>query len=182
MCRDAVATADAVGGAVLDVIEPVAMSADALDNVMARLDAAGPVSELPRPAKPSRDAVFPEPLRRIIGGDVDSIRWRTIGAGVKQKRLDIGGNGVSARLLWIAGGTGVLEHGHQGEELTLVLAGGFKDGAEAFVRGDVEFADGSIKHSPVADPGEPCICLAVTSAPLKFDGLLGRLAQRIVDI
>jgi putative transcriptional regulator len=62
-------------------------------------------------------------------------------------------------------------HGHRGQELTLVLAGSFSDEHGTFARGDVEEADEDVEHQPIADPGEDCICLAVTDAPLRLRGI-----------
>ncbi|MNL80010.1 Anti-sigma-E factor ChrR [compost metagenome] len=74
------------------------------------------------------------------------------------------------------------EHSHGGRELTLVLAGSFYDGTGRFARGDIEEADETLQHQPVADEGEDCICLAVTDAPLKFRSWLLRMVQPILGI
>jgi putative transcriptional regulator len=63
-----------------------------------------------------------------------------------------------------------------------VLSGGFDDGDESFTRGDIECADQDTVHQPVAMKGEDCICLAVTTGPLKFFDLFGRVAQPFVRI
>jgi putative transcriptional regulator len=73
-------------------------------------------------------------------------------------------------------------HTHDGSELTLVLAGGFSDESGHFVRGDVAEADPSINHQPVADPGEDCLCLAVTDAPIRLTGPFGRLLNPFLRI
>jgi len=54
----------------------------------------------------------------------------------------------------------------------------FADDSGRFARGDVETADADLVHQPVAEPGEDCICLAVTDAPLRFRSPLARLAGR----
>jgi putative transcriptional regulator len=74
------------------------------------------------------------------------------------------------------------EHGHGGLELTLVLQGAFADGDERFQRGDVETEDATDQHVPVAEPGQTCICLAATDAPLRFTSFLPRLVQPFVRI
>jgi putative transcriptional regulator len=66
--------------------------------------------------------------------------------------------------------------------MTLVLAGGFSDESGHFVRGDVAEADPSVNHQPVADPGEDCLCLAVTDAPLRLTGPFGRLLNPFLRI
>jgi putative transcriptional regulator len=86
------------------------------------------------------------------------------------------------RLLRIPAGKPVPEHGHGGRELTLVLSGSFHDGEKLFARGDLDEADASVQHQPVATPDEDCICLAVTDAPLKFRSWLVRLVQPVLGI
>ena len=51
-----------------------------------------------------------------------------------------------------------------------------------FNRGDIEIADEEMEHTPVALAGQDCICLAATDAPLRFRGLLPRLAQPLLRI
>ena len=118
----------------------------------------------------------------LVGGDIDTLRWRRLGPGVQQVRLDDKSGGPSMRLLKITGGRSVPEHGHEGAEMTMVLAGGFSDAGRSFARGDIEWADADVVHQPVADDGEDCICLAVTDGPLKFFDVIGRLAQPFVGI
>ena len=101
--------------------------------------------------------------------------------GIYQHRIFTNDSG-QARLLKIPAGRPVPEHGHNGRELTLVLAGSFNDKVGEFVRGDVEDVDQEIVHRPVATSVEECICLAVTESPLKFRSLLPKLAQHFIRI
>ena len=48
--------------------------------------------------------------------------------------------------------------------------------------GDLEEADETVEHQPVAGAGEDCICLAVTDAPLRFKSRFMRLVQPILGI
>lgn len=86
------------------------------------------------------------------------------------------------RLLKIPAGKPVPEHGHRGRELTLVLAGSFGDSVSVFKRGDVELADDELTHQPIAAPGEDCICLAITEAPLRFTSRMMRFIQPLIGI
>lgn len=181
-CRKSVALAEDIGGGLVEDIAPVAMADDALDHVLARLDRPHEEAKKPIPAEYSGRPVLPEPLRSRVGADVDGVSWSLIGPGVRQLRFEGLEGESSLRLLRIAGGTAVPEHGHTGDEMTLVLSGSFVDGVDRFARGDVECADPSVVHRPVAEEGEDCICLAVTSAPLKFFDLFGRLAQPFARI
>ncbi|WP_099827085.1 ChrR family anti-sigma-E factor [Oceaniglobus indicus] len=177
-CRVLLETYETLGGAVLDAGEECAMGSDALTATLARIEAA-PADV---PARPRiRDAVFPAPLRDYVGGDADAVRWRPLGGGVRQARLKTAG-GATLRLLNIPAGTAVPDHGHRGTELTLVLQGAFRDADDRFARGDVETANADLHHHPVAEAGVDCICLAATDAPLKFDGLIQRIAQPFLGI
>jgi putative transcriptional regulator len=84
--------------------------------------------------------------------------------------------------LHIPAGSAVPDHGHRGTELTLVLQGAFSDEFDRFGVGDLEIATEEDEHTPVAEAGLDCICLAATDAPLKFNGLIQRLAQPFLRI
>ncbi len=169
---------EALGGALLEEIAEEPLRDASLDTVMARIKNAQPVT-ISQPE--GRDDVLPAPLREAVGGDLRAVRWKAAGMGVKQALLgsDAGG---TVRLLSIPAGQAMPDHGHNGAEFTLVLQGAFVDGDDRFARGDMEVADAATEHQPVADAGEDCICLVVTDAPLKFSGLLPRIAQRFLKI
>lgn len=183
-CRSTLRDAEAIGGALIDELAPQAVADDALALTLARIDTS---DEEPaqRPLYPSAGAVaprLPQPLRDYAGGDVDSLQWRRLGRGAQHIPLVRGARGEVARLLKIPAGQPVPEHGHNGLELTMVLCGSFTDGNERFARGDIETADASLVHQPVAEPGEDCVCLAVTDAPLHFRSPLARLVQPFIGI
>lgn len=172
-CRARLESFDSVGGALLDEAQSVALDDGSFAETM-RLINSGAVAErvMPKATK----AVLPAPVRDYVGGDLDKVKWRSIGMGVKQAILPTSKD-ASARLLYIPAGTAVPDHGHRGMELTLVLQGAFVDETDRFGRGDIEIADEALNHTPIADIGEDCICLAATDAPLRFNKLIPRMAQ-----
>jgi len=177
-CRARSGAFDAVGGALVDEAEAIEMSGDSLALLLDRLDS------LPQATQRARlrgDGILPAPLVDYIGGGLDAVKWRPIGMGVKQAILPTGPD-ASARLLYIPGGVAVPDHGHRGMELTLVLQGAFADSTARFARGDIEIADEALEHTPVAEAGAPCICLAATDAPLRFKTMLPRIAQSVFRI
>ncbi len=187
VCRSALAAAESLGGIALEAAPEAEVGDDALDAVMARI-AGAEQAPTPAPARmpqtphtPQTPVVLPQPLRDYAGGDVDGLRWKSLGGGVRHLPVATGG-GAKARLLHIPASVAVPDHGHRGLELTLVLAGSFHDDGAWFRRGDVEEADATVEHQPVAGPEEACICLAVTDAPLRLRGLLPRLAQPFLGI
>lgn len=177
-CRAAADSFDAVGGTMLDSSDMAAMSMDAFEATMRLIDAP---AETQIRAKVSPDALFPSPLHAYVGGDLDAVKWRAIGGGVRQAILPTSKE-ASARLLHIPAGVAVPDHGHRGTELTLVLQGAFRDEEDRFGPGDVEVANEDLFHTPVAEPGLDCICLAATDAPLRFRSLIPRIAQPFLRI
>ncbi|SNS93798.1 ChrR family anti-sigma-E factor [Tropicimonas sediminicola] len=171
---------ECVGGAILESCDVAPMSEGSLEATLALIASGAPAEPIVTQT-PVRGSVLPAPIRDYIGGDVDKVRWRSVGMGVKQAILQTSPE-ATARLLYIPAGCEMPDHGHRGMEMTLVLQGAFLDGEERFARGDVEIAGEELEHMPVADVGEDCICLAATDAPLKFTGVLPRLFQPFLKI
>lgn len=180
-CRARLGAFDTVGGALMEECHEAEMSADSLDATMALIDAADARPESPVSAAPRARGVLPAPVQDYVGGDLDAVKWRPVGMGVKQAILPTKGN-ATVRLLYIPAGAAVPDHGHNGTELTLVLQGAFHDEVDHFGPGDIEVANEDLDHTPIADIGADCICLAATDAPLKFNSLIPRLAQPFLRI
>ncbi|MEL6101966.1 MAG: ChrR family anti-sigma-E factor [Pseudomonadota bacterium] len=180
-CRARVDAFDALGGEVLEQsgTNTAPVDDDCLSQTMA-LIAGGAAQDIKVQSRKT-GGVLPAPLQDYVGGDIDQIRWKPIGMGVKQAILPTSRD-ASARLLFIPAGAAMPDHGHHGIEMTMVLQGAFQDEDDYFARGDVEIADSDTHHTPVADIHEDCICLAVTDAPLRFEGLLPKIAQRLARI
>ena len=178
-CRAALAEYEAVGGEVMMSGEPTELAEDSLQVTLALIaDNAFRKDEAKQVAKVTD---IPTPLQDYIGGGLDDVKWRRVGGGVSQAVLPTSKD-ATVRLLKIPAGSAVPDHGHRGTELTLVLKGAFSDEEDTFGAGDVEVANEDLHHTPVAAPGEDCICLAATDAPLKFSGIVPRIAQKFMRI
>lgn len=174
-CRAAVAFAERLGGALLEEAAPVPMSDKALAATLQRLDDVSPVA---RPDTQSGDCT-PSPLRAFLGRDLSQVRWQRLGQRLAY--LPLRRQGTNAvRLLRGAPGTDVGRHSHRGQEYTLVLAGGFTDETGSYGPGDFQMASPDLTHNPVVDAGADCINLAVTTAPLRFDGLVQKIAGKLL--
>lgn len=190
-CRRQLGAFEALGATLMEELPEAAMASGAFAATMARVRGSiPPMASVQAPsANPSAASMratassilLPAPLRHYVGGEIDAAIWRPLGPGIQHMPL-IARDGVTARLLRIAPGRSVFDHGHGGSELTLVLKGSYQARGERFARGDLEMADESVKHRPVAGLEGVCICLAVTDAPLRFDSWIGRLMQPFIDI
>ena len=94
-CRAELESLDAMGGAIIENLEPNEIGSDAFLKTLALIDQT-PEQAPERPKQKS----LPEPLADYVGCDLDDIDWRPIGMGVKQKIL-VNSEKVSARLLYI---------------------------------------------------------------------------------
>jgi putative transcriptional regulator len=183
-CRDAVTQAEAFGGALLEDLPVESFSASHMQRMLEQTLDRAARHPLPDRVPRKTDAtagLLPQPLRDYVG-NFDAVRWRSLGSGIQHHVVAKNRHGAVARLLKVAPGRSVFEHQHAGTELTLVLQGAYRAGGTHFARGDVECADETTKHRPIASIETTCICLAVTDGPLRFSNIVGRLIQPFLDI
>jgi putative transcriptional regulator len=167
-CRDEVAMMEVLGGALLGDLPEAAMGGPV---------PAAPAIERPRPVMPPPPTAgeVPPPLARLIGHDLDALRWRWISRGLWLRWVPIAGGG-KLHLFKGAPGVTVPEHGHHGSELTMVLRGTLADSTGEYGVGDVCDLDESVEHTPVAGP-EGCVCVVAQDRPVRWRRLLVRLAR-----
>lgn len=165
-CRREVAMHEHVGAALIQNIAPAELRRSALEIAEAEIRQQAPAL-----------AEAAAPLERLVGGDLDEVRWRWIGPGLWHRLLHDGGRGT-LQLIKAAPGASVPEHTHGGGELTLVLRGALVDETGTYHSGDVADLDESVEHNPVADKDAGCICLIANEQPTRFRGVLARVMQR----
>lgn len=166
----------ALGGALLDTIEPVAVREDAWDRLNRAIDRVEPIR---LPAGARHDPRVPAPLRAFAPDGFERLPWRNLGPAAEVE-LPLSAPGYRTRLIRLKGGKSIPRHTHKGHEVTVVLEGSFRDEQGVHRRGDLVIADATVDHSPVAD--EDCLCLTVTDAPLKLTGPIGRLLNPLLRI
>ncbi len=176
-CRAAVRAAEAVGGAMLDGIEPEAVSPDTSAAFFARLET---VKEQPsKPAVARVRALFGTPLPQnvldYLPGDLEKLHWSWVQPGVKFAEMFTDKSGARVGLMRAAPGAPITPHSHTGDELTLVLSGGYRDGAAGFQRGDVQSVDDNVTHQPLIDEQGECLSLVMTEGPVRPTRLIARI-------
>ncbi len=155
----------AIGGSLIEA-EAAPMGDDALESVLARLDAVEAPSVMP-----SGPGWAPAPLRPYLAGK----DWKTVLGGFDEIRLDLHGDTHRVSLLKLTPGKGLPLHRHVANEYTVVLQGGYTDSTGNYGVGDFAVGPGAETHQPIADPGEPCIALIVLEKPIELAGAWGRL-------
>ena len=178
--RETVRQMDRIGGALLSAEPEARMASGALDRL---LDSLGddPIQIAPRDHDYA--STLPLPLQRFVPKGLDSVRWKWTGPGVATADLAWGQDGRSRlMLLRVAAGRRVPEHGHGGQELTLILEGAYRDRFGVFAKGDIADHDEDVEHQPIAEPGDDCICLVAVDARLTFRGRLMRALQPLFGL
>lgn len=165
-CRADAQDLACVGGELLAGLDPVPVNDDAFAQLMRRVDACG-TSAVPAPA-PRGD--LPRALGSLIPSGLDALSWKTVGK-LRSTRLPFGDREREVALQHIAAGGRVIEHGHRGHEITVVLKGRFSDAGGSYQPGDFLLRGPDDVHRPVAAEDEDCLCLAVLDAPLRFNGV-----------
>ena len=176
--RETMRRMDAIGGALLTQEPEAMMSSGALDRLMGSLGD-DRIEVTPHDERGG----LPLPLRTYLPDGLESVRWKWTGLGVAAADLAWSeGRKSRLMLLRVAAGRRVPEHGHGGQELTLILQGAYKDRFGIFAVGDIADHDEEVEHQPIAEPGEDCICLVAVDAKLTFRGRLMRALQPLFGL
>jgi putative transcriptional regulator len=183
-CRDTVRAFEGVGGAFIEAVGPVELAADSLSAVMQRLDRPATVAAAAPPITASALNGFghlPRPLQRFLSGMPKPPLWRKVFFGLETVRIPNYG-ACRSRLMRIAPGSAMPRHTHAGNELLIVLQGGYSDHTGDYDVGDVAYGDPELVHKPKADAGTGCLCFSVWDAPPQMVGPLAPLLNRLLPV
>lgn len=173
--RKYVAQYESIGGSMLnDCCTPVAMKADALASVMDKLESIERPKTTACGAKKkisSDELAIPECLDHYIETRV----WNAAPHGTQTLHVKTTCSGSKAQLMKIAAGQSVAPHTHKTKEVTLVLKGGFRDGADNYGRGDLIVLERGVTHALVADVNEGCVCFVVRPSASPIHDLLNQV-------
>ncbi|MBS0320752.1 MAG: cupin domain-containing protein [Proteobacteria bacterium] len=182
-CRDRVRTLQAIGGALVEDAEPVALAPEAWGRTLARIDAGGAP-----PARRRRSPPAPLPLPAGMAwpaalSGCTTRGWRWMGPGMRYARLASPQDpDAKLYLLRISAGRSLAQHSHRGMELSQVLVGAFADGRATFAAGDFDVTDDDVMHQPVVAQDAECVCLAYIEGSLSFAGPLASAVGRMIGV
>ena len=180
-CREASRQASLLGGEILGELEGTTVSSNCRSQTLCMLDTAT-LHHYPKKLKLKN--ALPGPLNLLLEGkSLDEVSWTSKAPGLAFCGLPVS---AAARgklfLMRIAAGKAMPEHGHGGEEITLILKGAYNDSLGRFAAGDVADLGEDFEHKPVVEEGAPCICLVATEAPTRFKSWSARLLQPFIGI
>jgi len=183
-CRKQLQDIEAIGGASLDSIPMIDMDDNALQAALSLIDS-DTIQETPIAANDHDQShhALPKPLRQFLPANINDVPWKMMAPGIKSYTLSgVNSREGTVRLLKISPGITIPEHGHEGQELTLILQGSFSDEVGRFKKGDIADLDDNVEHQPIADTAEDCICLIATEGPLKFKAMMPKLMQYFIGM
>jgi putative transcriptional regulator len=180
-CRAESRQLQQLGSQLFDELDPVPVSAGALESLLAQIDGAAQPQQGAVPLHTAAADGLPRVMHKLVPGGLDALDWSRIGS-LRSTRLVFGDRKREVALQHISAGGRVLEHGHRGNEITVVLDGSFSDQDGCYRKGDFLLRGPDDVHRPVAAEDGDCLCLAVLDAPVRFSGLLSRLANPFMRI
>jgi putative transcriptional regulator len=176
-CRRAVGLFEAVGGALIEDMPESAMDSQALDLALARIER----PYAPRPARGARaDRRGIRLPAALAGRRIGARRFVAPDLWVAHVRSNAP-DGWRTYLLHAGKGARLLQHGHQGVELTTVISGAFRDETGLYGPGDFAEADEALDHRPAVEGDGACLCLISAEGGVRARGL-ARLLQPLLQV
>ena len=181
-CRSEMRLFDAIGGAMLEVIEPVEMSASALDLALARIERPEPEASRQIRIRPAFLAAIDLPPA-LNDADIRDRYWAAPGVWMAPVDVPDAPKGSKTYLMAVKAGMVMPEHTHRGREITVMLKGRYSDHKGSYGRGDFATCDDSDQHhSPAMDASEDCLCLVAQDAPIVPQSFLAWALQPFARI
>jgi putative transcriptional regulator len=179
-CRANWRTAESLGGEMLSAQDEVGVTDVCRAATLASLDLTLDSTTNKMPL----NSDLPPAIARLLGeGGLSAINWHKKAPGIAVFDVPMSkGDKTHLKFLRIGTGRTMPEHGHGGEELTLILQGSYRDHMGQFKTGDVADLNEDVEHQPVVDSVEDCICVVAIEAPTKFKSIWARLAQPFIGI
>ncbi|HMJ16217.1 MAG TPA: ChrR family anti-sigma-E factor [Polyangiaceae bacterium] len=182
-CRDELELLEELGGTLLEMAPSSALNSAAFDAVELAARTALP-SVPPVAARPKAADVpaLPRPLQPYFKDE--TLRWRFLVPGVKQIPLTLSVGGIPARVVQFKPGFVVPDHTHQGLEMVLVLSGALSDSktGDIFHAGDLSRREEGSEHAQHITKDEPCVCLVVSSGPVRPQSFMGRVLKKMAGV
>ncbi|EAR10136.1 ChrR family anti-sigma-E factor [Reinekea blandensis] len=173
-CRHQVHDNESMAAVLFEEQTRADLAGDGFDRLMSRIQNEPTVSAPKAPKAPSR---FPPVIEKLIHKDTESLDWRSPMKNLRVSQLLKDETGLILGLHHMKSGGRVPHHTHRGNEISVVIEGGFSDEMGSYGPGDFIHLAGEHFHSPQADADGDCWLLSLVEAPVKLTGPLGWLVN-----
>lgn len=158
VCQTEISFWEKIGGALLEDVPASEISPDILDKTLARL---------------SEPSIKPK-VRRTR-----KEYW--LGPGIRYSPFFYDKtDGTRLYQLRIRPGTKLPAHGHDGLELSHVVASEIADGESSYSSGDFLEADYSQEHEPYISGEQECLCVIGSKGPPRVPGVIGLIMRAVI--
>lgn len=182
-CRNDTNALTAVGSNLFADLDSVPVSDNAFQQTLEAIDKVGSMEDAAQQTQQSvTNADVPRALQALIPGDLEQLTWQRLGSSLRVARLTFGDRQHEVALHHIRADGQVANHGHRGNEITVVLRGGFSDADGDYRAGDFMWRTADEVHQPAAWKDSDCLCLSVLDAPIRVEGWLGWLINPFVRL
>ena len=186
-CRDDMAVFDAIGAALMEQAEGVAMADTALDLALARIERPvdAPEAEAVVTPKAVRQPAFlkgfelPQTLKSAA---IKDRYWAVPGVWMAPIEVGEAPKGTKTYLMFVKAGMTMPQHTHRGVETTVVLKGRFSDHNGDYGVGDMAVCTSDDSHAPAISAEEDCLCLVWQDGAIIPQTWLGRVLQPFARI
>lgn len=168
-CRREVSQLESTAAVFFDQQQPVELESQGFSRLLGRLQETK-AAERKEVVAPTR---FPAVIEKIIGHDIEALTWSNPLKNLRVSQLMKDDKGAVLSLHHMKAGGKVPNHTHRGNEISLVIEGGFSDSIGSYVPGDFIHLSSEHAHSPQADADGDCWLLTLVEAPVKLTGPLG---------
>lgn len=178
-CRERISELESANAVLFESQEPVSIPGGAFDQLMQRINEEPQTTPVPD-AEPKNDRRYPRALQSLLPESIDDLNWRHPMKNLSVTHLMTDESGMIIGLHHMKAGGRVPNHSHRGDEINVVLEGGFSDEMGSYAEGDFVFRSDSDTHAPQADAHGDCLMLSVVAAPVKLTGPLGWLINPFI--
>lgn len=177
-CASELHKMERIGATLFEHLEPVPVTTGFTETCLEAAQKPLPVAEEEKSAGSNKDT-----LARLLGHDISEVHWKRLGFGIWHFPIHLSPSSKGdLRLIKVAPGMVLPEHGHGGSELTLVLSGSYKDEFGSYHAGDISDLGDDVEHRPVSDPNEGCVCLIASEKKARFKDIFARMFQPLTGL
>ncbi|WP_144395108.1 ChrR family anti-sigma-E factor [Pleionea sediminis] len=167
-CKAAIAEIESIGGQMIEELDGAAVASGSFDTILARIAQTDTESIQPM----EQTFAYSSLVKKVLlGGEAGELNWQWRTKRFAELPLPTNDDNFEAKLIYFKKGMKVPRHTHKDKEYTLVLSGAFSDESGLYKRGDYICKSKVDEHTPYAE--SDCVCLAITTEPLKFTGTMG---------
>lgn len=183
-CRSDMQMFDGIGAAMMAQAEGVAVSDNALDLALARIERPEMVQPAAEKAQVRHPAFLegfelPDSLKALV---IRDRYWAAPGVWMAPVEIGPQPKGERTYLMHVPAGMTMPQHTHRGLETTVVLKGRFSDHNGEYRVGDMAVCTPEDSHSPAISADQDCLCLIWQDAAIIPQTWLGRLLQPFARI